>query len=142
MDGLALSKVPIEEQLRIFADGEEVRKKRGGIAAKKFFATVTREVAESDGKKVRGRKPSDDKEDLGRLLRIITTKVDAFIGDRHSSEYRVFIEALIERLTVLEVDAMLQVGHALVELTHVHKLLLERRGVLYAPFAQAKRKKA
>ena len=142
MDGLALSKVPVDEQLRIFADGEEVRKKRGGIAAKKFYATVTREVAETDGKKVRGRKPSDDKEDLERLLRIVTTKVDAFIGERHSSEYRVFIETLIGRLTVLEVDALLGVGHVLVELTHIHKLLQERRGVLYAPFAQVKRKRA
>jgi len=141
-DGLSLSKVPVDEQHDIFEKGMEVKRKKGGIAAKKFFATATREAAEADGGKVRGRKPSDDKEDLERLLRIVTTKVDAFIGERHSSEYRVFIETLIGRLTVLEVDALLGVGHVLVELTHIHKLLQERRGVLYAPFAQVKRKRA
>ncbi len=136
LDAYRLAVAPLEEQKGIL-EKALTRKERGGHAAvRKFIAETARSLREAGGEKLRGRRPSDEKEDLCRFVRILATKSNNFIGERHSGEYAKYLSGVINSLGTIEVDELIRQLAPVEVATHqILEVLQARRKVLYEPFS-------
>lgn len=139
-DALALAVSPSDEQQKILQKALVVKKKKGGVAMRQFIAHEARKARAKRGEKVRGRKPSDEKAMLERVVHGLNRLSNNFCGERHSTEHAKFVEQIVSGLSTIEVDQLLgELGPAIVTFTELKKVLDERRKTLYKPY-QVKRK--
>lgn len=103
--GMALARAPTDVQKQLLHEAEPYFKKGGHAAGYRFIVRNTRRIRESRGEKVRGRSDTD-------MVRIIKTTdrmrrlAENLCGDLRSTEYTKWIESLLEKMSVFDIDIM------------------------------------
>lgn len=139
-DALALAVSPAVDQQKILEKALIVKKKKGGVAMRQFIALEARKARTKLGEKVRGRRPSDEKAMLERVVHGLNRLSNNFCGEHHSTEHAKLVAQIVGGLGAIEVDQLLgQLGPAIVTFTELKKVLDARRQALYKPY-QARRK--
>ena len=103
---VALARAPADTQLEILAESQERFEKGGHAAGYAYIVRRVREIRQGRGEKVRGR-GSDEKAKLVRTVERFLGLANGICGERRSTEYKKFVEALLSKMSTIEVDGML-----------------------------------
>lgn len=119
--GMALARAPADIQLEVLKQAQAKFKKGGHAAGYSFIVRKVREIREKRGEKLRGR-ASDEKMMLIRTVGRMARLADGLSGQRRSTQQKKHVQEIIEKMTVLEVDALLD---QITKLAHGFSSLVE-----------------
>lgn len=134
--GTALARAPSDVQTELLQEAEPHFKKGGHTAGYGFIVRKAREIRESRGEKIRGRRASDEKAKLMRIVERMLGLANSVCGERHSTEYKQYMEALIDKMSTIEVDETLSnIKLGLQTFTGLRDMLQKKRDKNYKPFS-------
>jgi len=137
----ALARAPADVQEQLLLEAKPIFDKKGHAAGYSYIVRKAREIRKDRGEKIRGR-GSDDKARFIKMGTWLRRYAEHFCGERHSSEHRLYIEDMIGKMSVCDVDEMLNdVRFSLQVFKQLGDMLQTKRDENYKPFAVGSKKR-
>ncbi|MFZ3044183.1 MAG: ParB/RepB/Spo0J family partition protein [Minisyncoccia bacterium] len=129
-----------DTQAGVLRDAEPYFKKGGHAAGYAFIVRRVREIRLSRGEKIQGRRARDEKAKLMRTVERMLGLANSVCGERHSTEYKKYVESLLDKMSVIEVDETLSnLKLGLQTFNGLLGILQAKREKNYKPFAIVKK---
>ena len=135
---VALARAPSDVQKQLLRDAETYFKKGGHAMGYNFIVRRAREIRLERGEKVRGH-GFDEKIRFVGIANRLKKLAEGLCGERHSTEYKRYVEGIIDKMDVSEVDDILNdVKFGLQAFMELRTILQSRRDGNYSHLSVVK----